>query len=167
MDEIESIKAAAQQKSLFKIQNKNGKYLNLKVNEIKLKKSFLKANNDFQFELLDVGKGKVAIKTSNESLLNFNNKLGIITADGSEINDNTSFDLIPIIANQFMFRCSNGNFFSTNKSTLLATERYMKGAGIFYISSLSVENKKKEGVVKKLKLLKKRLLYIKSKVFHG
>ncbi len=171
LDEIESIKLAAAEKTLFKFQNAKGKYCSVTdINEIVINATNIKLDNASHFEIIELGKGKIAIKANNGYYLNNNLNEQIITANNKIIDDNSSFDLIPIAGNQFMFRCSNGNFLTIqnkNGAKLLTGEKYMKGASIFYISPANTLGVKKKSLKTNLLLFKKRLLYIKSKIFQA
>lgn len=170
LDEIETIKNAAQEVTKFKIQNSKGKYFSVTdKNEVLVGNFKNKSSTSYYFEILDLGMGKVAIKSLNGFYLN-NVPDQSIAGNGKIIDDNSSFDLIPISSNQFMFRCSNGNFFTTdnkNESKLLSVEKYMKGGEVFFITPIYTKGKKKKGFKSNFGLLKKRILYIKSKILQS
>jgi len=87
-----------------------------------------------------------------------------VEAIGTEINNSTSFDLIPINTNQIIFRAASGKYLRTEKNgKLAASAEYMRQGEKFNFSNQYSFNKPIQ-INHWINLLKKRILYLKSKI---
>lgn len=171
LDEIDSIKLAANKIDKYRFKCSDNKYISLKnKNDNGLILNNNKDNYLSELLIINLGKGKVAIKAASGFYFNINNNEEIVLANGNLIDLNTSFDFIPIRENKYMIRCANGNFFTKENKQggrLSVKEKYMKGAEIFTISPIDKPYNKKVGFINNIAQIKRTLLYIKSKIKQG
>lgn len=93
-----------------------------------------------------------------------------VEANEKEIEDYEKFDLIPLNSNRVLLRANNGNYLTIEGSQsrrLTATAEYMRGGEVFIVSLKGVHEKISFSLSKKIKSLKRRFLYIKSKIEQG
>jgi peptidoglycan/xylan/chitin deacetylase (PgdA/CDA1 family) len=164
LDEIPSIKTASAEKPIFTLRTKKGKAISLK-NEVELWADGQPNNLQNLLTLEDLGYGKIAIKAANNFYFSTAGDNNNLTATSAEINATETFDLIPVNANSIMLRCTNGNFIAIGKTGKLTSEaQYMRQAAIFNYANHNLVVKNSVSLMKRFSLLKKRLLFIKSKL---
>lgn len=166
LNEIDSIRQAANQKIPIHLlaRNKKAVWITGPNNEVYVS-SKKKLSSSFIFEMLP--SGKVAIQSTDKFYLSVdqNNDDHIVT-NNRTLNDNCLFDFIPLINNEFILRATNGNYLTIdNQSCLVANAPYMRLCERFAFYN-SYEDLKDTSPTfsTKILLIKKRLLYIKSKI---
>jgi peptidoglycan/xylan/chitin deacetylase (PgdA/CDA1 family) len=158
LDEIETIKQAAQQHLNFKIEV-DRKYLSLNSDN-----NFTQTGEPSIFNLEFTAYGKVIITVENNLYIGFL-KDGYMIKAGFEKNMAAVFDYIPVTNNRFMLRATTGNYlFLDSSKVLTAGAPYMRQAGIFSYIPVNLPAKTKLSAGEKIKLFKKRLAFIRSKL---
>jgi hypothetical protein len=169
LEDIESIKKAADKGLTFHLRTRNKKYISIRQSPGSGIYSISRKSKYAEFTLESCSDGKIALKSSKGFYLGVENQEGNkVMADKSQIETACLFDLIPVIHSQFMLRASNGNYLVINKEgNLVANAPYMRNSEIFSYCAINVTVKKNLPLGTHLLLLKKRFLYLKSKLLQA
>ncbi|MVN22474.1 polysaccharide deacetylase family protein [Mucilaginibacter arboris] len=164
LDEIPSIKETSTEKPTFTLRSKGGKRVSLK-NKIELYAVGQAGNLQNLLTLEELGYGKVAIKAANNLYLSTAGETNNLTASAVEMNATETFDLIPVNATTIMLRCTNGFYVAIEKNGKLSSSaQFMRQAAIFSYANHNLAVKNSISLMKRFSLLKKRLLFVKSKL---
>ena len=165
LDEIESIKKAAEATSRFNIMTSKNKLLSL----IDSGSDIIAVDKNSErsiFTMYKSANSKVAIMAANGLYLNTKMK-GTLLAVSTHIEDYELFDWIPVDHNCFILRSASGHYLtSTNKNgdNILANAQHMRHAELFKFKSLDIPAKKNISFKARWLLLKRRFMFIKSKL---
>jgi hypothetical protein len=153
---IEPLKNAAQQPMAFEL-GVNGK--SLVVSE---KGTIQLGKSGSPFSATKMPNGQLRL-THNDYSFILNAEQVVLT---KEQNSSAVFDYIPVRNNRFMLRSYSGNYLALNASKeLAATAKFMIGAAVFSYKPLQTAANTKLTLKEKLLLLKKGVLFVKSKLF--
>ncbi|MGF7081447.1 polysaccharide deacetylase family protein [Mucilaginibacter sp. UYCu711] len=125
-------------------------------------------SSSFTLEMLP--SGKVAIQSAEKFYLSVDENNGNQIVVNKKTLDATGvFDFIPVLNNEFILRATNGNYLTIDdKSRLIASAPYMRLSEIFaFHSSLKLLSNTSPTFATTISLIKKRLLYIKSKIINN
>jgi peptidoglycan/xylan/chitin deacetylase (PgdA/CDA1 family) len=161
LDEIPSIKTASQEKPKFTLRISKQKYVSLK-NTGSLSVDGQPGNIQNVLILEELGNGKIAIKTANDKYLSVANI--DVTASATKIAETEIFDLIPVDKSKIMLRCYNGFYITVEHGMLNRKAQFMRQAAIFSYANHNFAVKNNLSLEQRLMLLKKRLLFVKSKL---
>jgi peptidoglycan/xylan/chitin deacetylase (PgdA/CDA1 family) len=170
LDEIKSESMQHSQNDKIFIKNKEGAFLNLDVKNNQLTFTHSTQNaGAAHFELFWKGNGKVELKASNGNFLYCDPEQDETVQMSESSNEKTHLDYIPVRNHGFMIRSFNGNYFSTseNGKTLKASATYMRQAEVFQFEHSRYPYKAPVSLKQKLKLMKKRILFVKSKLLQS
>lgn len=158
LETIDSIQEAASRKLQFELSISQGKSLVLSPEgNIALSRS-----GSF-FSMQKVGNGKVLLLIDKHYISLSENQLVSTTADKDAA---AIFDYIPVRNNRFMLRCTSGKFLKIDEMQMLsATAPFMRTAAIFNYIPTNLEANTRLTLREKLLLMKKGLLFVKSKLF--
>jgi len=163
LDEIPSIKEASAQKDLFTLCSQKGKYVSLK-NQADLVADGRVSDPQNVLQLHNLGYGKIAVKAANQLFLSIGDA-DTLSAKNTEITAEATFDLIPVNARKLMLRATNGHFLTIEKNgTLSSSAQYMRQAAVFRYANHNNIVRQKTTFKKRLHLIKRQLLFIKSKL---
>ncbi|RYE29106.1 MAG: hypothetical protein EOP42_15145 [Sphingobacteriaceae bacterium] len=164
LDEIPSIKEASAQKDQFTLRDRKGKFLCLNnQNQLIANGKPDNLQNILQFQ--DLGYGKIAIKASNQLYWSTAGEAGFLSAKSTEIAAEETFDLITVNKNKLMLRATNGNYLTIEKNGIVSSSaQYMRQAAVFRYVNHNSFVESKLTLQQRFKLLKKKLLFIKSKL---
>lgn len=122
------------------------------------------SSTSLQFELDFKEKGKVVFKTADKYIALDHDKLEDVLL--SKIQDKcTEFDYIQVRNDGFMLRSYTGNYLAVNKEGKLHAEaQFMRQAEVFKFSFTDTYTKVPVSILKRLQILKKGFLFVKSKI---
>jgi len=164
LDEIPLIKEASAQKLTFTLRTSTGKYVSLK-NKFDLYLDAKPENPKSLLQLKHLSHGKIAIKAVNNCYLSIaGNPDNEVTANRPEIGATEMFDLIPVNASGVMLRCTDGKFLNITKGKLTFNAQYMRQAVVFSYANHNLAVQNNISLNERFLLLKKQLLFIKSKL---
>ncbi len=168
LDEIESLKQESAEVEKFRLRASNGKYIRLASADVTgLEVNGVKNDVLAEISLTDIGSGKVALKAANGMYFNsVNGESAGVLANSNEIGPFESFDLVQLRESQVIFRTATGNFLNIDKKNgnrLMCTVQFMRQAEIFSFAGTEMQVKP-VSLKRRLFLLKKALLFIKSKL---
>ena len=164
LDEITSIKEASAQKDLFTLQNRRGKFISL-GNENQVVVSLKRGNPQNLLQFQELGYGKISIKSSNQMYWSTAGEEGSLSAKSTTVTPEETFDLIPVNKHKLMLRATNGNYLTIEKNSVLSSSaKYMRQAAVFRYSNYNNTAIQKVTLKQRFQLLKKQLLFIKSKL---
>lgn len=169
LDEIESIQNSELNQDWFQIRNRKGKSICEQNGHVSLK-TVSNGTNEALWKIEMKPLGKVALRSKSGAYLHVNpsvNQVVNVIAEGPGAYE--QFDFVPVREDAFMLRSDNGNFFVCNpaENTLEASGPFMRQAEVFEFLPYLVEKKKRLTFAKKMDLIKKRLLFIKSKLLQA
>ncbi|HEX8462924.1 MAG TPA: polysaccharide deacetylase family protein [Segetibacter sp.] len=166
LDEIKSIKDDAAKQLTITLKTTEGKYLySTSNNTISIKADNDKSNKNFTIK--DLGNSQFAFKAVTGLFLQVNKSKGNeVQATETEVTKAEKFDLIPLNSNKVLLRACNGNYLTIapKSGSLTATAEFMRGAQIFLLTPTTLQERKSFSLSKKIRSLKRQLLYIKSKI---
>jgi peptidoglycan/xylan/chitin deacetylase (PgdA/CDA1 family) len=168
LDEIESVKADLAQVEKFKLRgSSNGKYIRLVQAGSAIRVDGSKNDPMTDIILEDLGHGKVALKMANGHYLSSGDAAGDgLTATGTSVGMYESFDMMQLKDSLIVLRTATGNFLNIDRKhgeSLVSTVEFMRQAEIFSFVGPKTPDKH-VNLRRKLFLIKKRLLFIKSKM---
>ena len=159
LDEVPAIKEASNQNSRFKLQI--GRLLGVDGNG--LVKNIKAAASETDFELENLGFGKIAIKTTSGKFWTAA-EANQLTANAIVIGDYEKFDIIPVDNQKFMLRCYTGNYISIKRGVVNTEASFMRQAAIISYVHDGPKVQKQFNMQHRLMLAQKRLLFLRSKV---
>lgn len=164
LDEIPSIKEASAQKDLFTLRDRKGKYLLLNnQNQLVANGKPENPQNILQFQ--DLGYGKIAIKADNNLYWSIAGEAGSLSAKSTTIAPEETFDLIPVNKHKLMLRATNGYYITIEKNGIVSSSaQYMRQAAVFRYANHNNIVKSKVTLKQQFQLLKKKVLFVKSKL---
>jgi peptidoglycan/xylan/chitin deacetylase (PgdA/CDA1 family) len=169
LDEIDAIKRASEKLTGFNLAISKNWILSLSSNtEVICTKKNKSNSGAGSFHITNLTNGKVAIRASNGMYLN--SKDNNIQANSSNIGEYESFDLVPVNNKQIILRSYNGYYLTCDSkpgAKLQAGGQHMRQAEIFEFNPLYVQTKTQLSFKDRASLVKKRLLFIKSKIFNS
>ncbi len=161
LDEIASIKTASAEKPKFTLRISKEKYVSLKNNvDITVDGKPEKAENLLILE--ELGNGKIAIKAANNQYISFAET--DVKANGNNISATETFDLIPVDKSKIILRCFDGSYVAVENGKLNRKAQFMRQAAIFSYANHNLVVNNDLTWEQKLLLLKKQLLFVKSKL---
>lgn len=157
IETIESLKEAATNNLQFELSISKSKLLLLSpAGNIVLSKT------GSNFSMQKVGNGKVVFLIDQQYIKLSEEHLVTTTSDK---NTAASFDYIPVRNNRFMLRCISGNYLTVDaKQMLSATAQFMRSAAVFNYKPTNTNANTEMTLKEKLLLVKKGLLFVKSKL---
>lgn len=171
LDELKDLAMTDAENDAFYIKRSDGKYL---VNQGKSGSELNWSNKGDKFTstytLKRTGHGKIQLMTQSGCSITVKND-GRFEAVHlvDEADQYAWLDYIPVRSNQFMLRTFNGNYMGAEKSVthLSANAPFMRQACIFQFEYENKPMKRQGGFKHNLKMMKKRLLFIKSKILQS
>ncbi len=168
LDEIDSLKKEVAEVEKFRLKSGSaGKFIRLVSNDSTAVK--VDGVNDVLCDLsmTDLGHGKIALKASNGLYLSAGKDAsGTVLANSEEAGFHEALDLVQLRDNQVVFRTANGNFLNIDKKNgnkLMCNVEFMRQAEIFSFVGQNMHIRPLT-LKRRLFLLKKGLLFIKSKL---
>ncbi len=163
LDQIDGLHDTESELNSFYIKSSSNRW----VSEVDNQFYSLRNEKYSTFKLIENGNGKVSIKTASNAFIAVDeNKLNQVIIS-SAINQYSMFDYIPIRYNGFMLRSYNGNYLNIeNKDNrMVASAQFMRQATVFNFKSVHSKIERKVSVSERLRLFKKGILFVKSKLF--
>jgi len=163
LDQIEGLHKSESELDAFYIKPTRNQWLG------EVDKQFYSLSNkkNSTFKLIEHANGKVSIQTASNTFIavDENNLNEIIIS--SVINQYSMFDYIPTRYNGFMLRSYNGNYLNIEKNDnkMFANAQFMRQANVFNFISVYSKIERKVSVSERLRLVKKAILFVKSKIF--
>lgn len=161
LDEIPSIKTASAEKPKFTLRISKEKYVCLK-NGVELTADGKPENVQNLLTLKELDNGKIAIKTANNQYLSVAE--AEVKANSNHIGETEIFDLIPVDKNKIMLRCYDGSYIAVENGKLKRQAQFMRQAAIFSYANHNLAVNNDLSWEQRLLLLKKQLLFVKSKL---
>jgi len=163
LDEIDNIKNQVKTELQCYLQGRNKKYLLLNEETAYVSATGKVSDPESILKLIKLKNEKVAIKTANDLFLSCKPDTQEILSSASEINNYSSFDLIPVESNQIILRAATGYYLRIDKRSgnLMGDGHYLNNAEIFTFSILSNDKKNKiffKSILKKLKKIKFKIV---------
>ncbi len=173
LDEIEPLKKESKEVETFCLGGiSNGNFISLAGKDSQAITVKGKRGNPLcEITMVDVGHGKIALRAANGLYFNsINGSTDGVLANSSEIKTFEKFDLVQLRDNQVIFRAANGNYLNIEKkreARLMTSAEFMRQAEVFIYIPKHMDKIKSISIRRRLFLLKKRILFIKSKILQA
>ncbi|RYE31816.1 MAG: hypothetical protein EOP42_10095, partial [Sphingobacteriaceae bacterium] len=155
---------ASAQNDKFTLRDRKGRYLRLN-NQNQMVANGKPEKPEIVLQVQELGYGKIAIKSANQLYWSIAGATGLLTARSSHIAPEETFDLIPVNRNKLMLRATNGNYLTVeNNGIVSSSANYMRQAAVFRYANYNNFVTQKISLQQRLRLFKKKLLFIKSKL---
>jgi len=163
LDQIEGLNNAESALNTFYIKSAPNQWMG----EVDKQFYSLTNKNNGNFKLIENGNGKISIKSNSEVYIavDEDNLNKVVTSSIS--NPYSMFDYIPVRHNGFMLRSYNGNYLNIDSkdNRIMAVAQFMRQATIFYYFPVHSKINRKVSFSERLKLFKKGIQFVKSKIF--
>lgn len=161
LDEIVSIKTASAEKPKFTLRIGKEKCISLN-NGTGLSCDGKPENPQNLLYPEELGYGKITIRAANNLYLS--SAEIEVKANRTKIGETETFDLIPVDKNKIMLRCFDGNYVGMEKGKLIRKSPFMRQAAIFIYANHNLAIINDVTWEQRLLLLKKQLLFVRSKL---
>jgi peptidoglycan/xylan/chitin deacetylase (PgdA/CDA1 family) len=163
LDQIEGLNNAESALNTFYIKSVPNQW----IGEVDKQFYSLTNKNNGNFKLIENGNGKISIKSNSGVYIavDEDNLNKVVTSSIS--NPYSMFDYIPVRHNGFMLRSYNGNYLNIDSkdNRIMAVAQFMRQATIFYYFPVHSKINRIVSFSERLKLFKKGIQFVKSKIF--
>jgi peptidoglycan/xylan/chitin deacetylase (PgdA/CDA1 family) len=163
LDQIEGLNNAESALNTFYIKSAPNQW----IGEVDKQFYSLTNKNNGNFKLIENGNGKISIKSNSGVYIavDEDNLNKVVTSSIS--NPYSMFDYIPVRHNGFMLRSYNGNYLNIDSkdNRIMAAAQFMRQATIFYYFPVHSKINRIVSFSERLKLFKKGIQFVKSKIF--
>jgi peptidoglycan/xylan/chitin deacetylase (PgdA/CDA1 family) len=172
LDEIEDAQLTIPKNDAFALQAKNGNFLQYEDTvggKLTWTDKGINAPG-IAFTIENQSHGKVCLRTQAGNYLSVNPDLDPVVQVSSTLSEFALFDDIPIDENCFLFRTYNGNFWSQEtkvQSLLKAEAKFMQQGLVIKYFPLTMAYNKPMTLGDRIKVFKKRIKFIKSKLLQS
>ncbi|MEJ6981962.1 polysaccharide deacetylase family protein [Pedobacter sp. P351] len=169
LGEIESIKRASETRLLINLKTSKQRYVSIRAVEGQDIFQSSERNILAEFSMKVISHGKVAIQSSSGAYLCVQPEdANLVLANKKTIENDCLFDLIPLNRNRFMLRAGSGNYLNFDREgRLAACAAYMRKSEIFTYLPINLPSQNSLSLAEQFSLLKKRALFIKSKLLQA
>jgi peptidoglycan/xylan/chitin deacetylase (PgdA/CDA1 family) len=158
LQQVPSVAQAIQNPLLFRLSAGKGKFLSAGTNGL-----MLSSGQPLAWQASLEGYGKIRLHTVNGAHLYVDNNSHHVSL--SDTGEGALLDYIPVTNNRFLLRTYSGNFLAAGKDgSLHAGAAYMRQATIFRYLPENLPARTQIGMAEKIKLARKGLQFIKSKI---